>query len=76
MTISRTAQAIALIEQGISQAEACRRVGVGDSAVSKARKSKMENAERICPCCTQIIRKGVAVNQSVMDAITLRPPHG
>lgn len=70
MTISRTAQAIALIEQGISQAEACRRVGVGASAVSKKMKSNSENAARICPCCTQIIRKGIAVNQDVMNAIT------
>lgn len=54
--MSKTQEAIKLVESGMSAYAAAKKVGINESAVSKGLQRKRSNSDRRCPCCEQIIR--------------------
>lgn len=55
---SRTAQAVALVDQGMTAYQAARQLGIQQSAVSRALSRRA--ARRVCPTCSQVIRPAPA----------------
>lgn len=63
--LSKTQQALALMaSEGIGASEAARRVGIAAGTVLSA-VMRMKGKE-ICPCCSQIVRKGFQIDRSVL----------
>jgi predicted transcriptional regulator len=54
--MSKTKEAIKLVEQGMTVYAACKQLGLSRSAVSRAIARKEENKDRLCPCCGQVVR--------------------
>lgn len=53
-TASRTAQAVALVDQGMTAYAAAKQLGIQQSAVSRALARRA--ARRVCPACRQVVR--------------------
>lgn len=54
--MSKTQEAIKLVEGGMTAYAAAKKVGINESAVSKGLQRKRSNLDRRCPCCEQVIR--------------------
>ena len=62
---SRTMQAVALaLDEGLTAYAAAKQVGVNHSAVSRA--LALREANPVCPCCQQIVRRGFTVDRSIL----------
>lgn len=59
--LSRTMQALAMVEAGLSSYKAAKAVGVQVSAVTRA--IARRKGKEICPCCGQIVRDGFVIQK-------------
>lgn len=55
--MSRTQEAIRLVENGMSAYAAAKLMGISAAAVSRGLARKKANDHRRCPCCSQVIRE-------------------
>lgn len=68
MELSKTMQAMKLIEGGMKVHDACRQVGVSEQAVYSARKRQEGSVARgkiRCPCCNSMVPRD-RINQEVL----------
>ena len=68
MELSKTMQAMKLIEGGMKVRDACRKVGVSEQAVYTARKRQkgsMAMGKVRCPCCNSLVPRD-RINQEVL----------
>jgi hypothetical protein len=68
---SKTMQAVALVEQGMTAYAAAKQVGINASAVTRALQRREDKT--ICPCCGQIVREGFKVNRAVLKTPSRGP---
>lgn len=61
---SKTMQAVALVEQGMSAYAAAKQLGISPSAVSRAIQRREDKT--VCPCCGQVVREGFKVDRAVL----------
>lgn len=54
--MSKTQEAIKLVEGGMTVYASAKKVGINESAVARGIARKASNADRRCPCCHQIVR--------------------
>lgn len=66
MPKSKTMQAVALVEAGMSAYAAAKKLGINPSAVSRALSRREDKT--ICPCCGQVVREGFKVDRAVVKA--------
>lgn len=65
MEISKTQQAIALVDQGVKPFAAAREVGLSPNALYLALKKRREKMNlETCPCCGQVVREGFTVDHA------------
>lgn len=54
--MSKTQDAIKLVESGMSAYASAKQVGISAGAVSRGLKRKAENSDSRCPCCNQVVK--------------------
>lgn len=64
MKKSKTQQALQLVSEGLTPYAAAQRAGIATSTVYTA--LKRQQGKPVCPCCGQVVRKGFAVDPSVV----------
>jgi hypothetical protein len=61
---SKTMQALALVDQGLSRYAAAKQVGISESAVHRAFHRRKDKP--ICPCCNQVVPDAFSINRFVL----------
>jgi predicted transcriptional regulator len=64
--LSKTQQAVALVDGGMSAYAAAQKLEISASAISRALARREAAKGRICPCCSQVVRAGFKVNKAVL----------
>lgn len=67
--MSKTQEAIALVNQGMTPFAAAKQVGLSANTLYVALKKQRgkQNAET-CPCCGQVVRAGFEINRDVLKS--------
>ncbi|SFN65868.1 hypothetical protein SAMN05660284_01991 [Formivibrio citricus] len=60
MALSKTQQALAYLQEGMTPKEAAQKAGVAESTLRVAMGKR--SGKTICPCCGQIVREGFEIN--------------
>lgn len=61
---SKTMQAVALVEQGMTAYAAAKQLDISPSAVTRALQRR--EGKQLCPCCGQIVREGFKIDRTVL----------
>jgi hypothetical protein len=65
--MSKTQDAIALVNQGVAPFAAAKQVGLSANTLYVALKKEKEKAGiEQCPCCNQVVRAGFEIDHSVL----------
>lgn len=64
MALSKTQQALAYLQEGMSPKEAAEKAGVAESTLRVAMGKR--TGKTICPCCGQVVREGFEINPGLV----------